>query len=157
MMWQEGEEIHSPTDAWKSINITEYGSKPFRTQDLFGEGETVHEFAKLIKRILPQAPTKEHTVDDWKRVYLNSFNGDTQLAQSRNGEKLRESAVRMEMTSPFDLFKKEVWEGKNLRPRHDTKCGKRHMRYSVPHGITPQKSDKQRKSRNQVPPSGTER
>ena len=67
-MWQEGEAINNPTKAWNSIDMRKYNTKPFTTDDLFGEEESVHEFSRIIKRLLPQAPTKSHTVEDWKRV-----------------------------------------------------------------------------------------
>ena len=120
MMWQKDEEANQPTEAWNNLDMLQYETSPFTTDDLFGEENSIHEFSRIIKRLLPQAPKYLYTVEDWKRVYINAFEGETQLAQSKNGERLRAIAIRMALTSPYELFEKDVWEGSTLRSRHDT-------------------------------------
>ena len=121
MMWHQEELAQPPTEAWGKLDLLHYDITPLRNEDLFGEGNSVHDFSRIIKRLVPQAATKQHTVEDWKRVFHNAFNKETQLFKSSNGDKIRRMAVRLATSNPMNLFETGVWEDQYLRARDDTK------------------------------------
>ena len=91
-----------------------------KNEELFGEGSAIRDFLPIIKKLIPLPPRKSHGVEDWLSIFTKAFNKETQLAQSTNGIKLRQLAVRMAVSHPRELFETAVWKGKGLISRHDT-------------------------------------
>ena len=120
MVWNKGEKIIHPTSAWKSIDLLQYDVQPFRNEDLFGEGHSVHERAKLIKKFIPLPATKSHSVNDWKGVIKHAFQKGSAIYDETEGEQLRKMAIRFAVTDPSLLFEKDLWKENKLVSRHDT-------------------------------------
>ena len=120
MIWNREEKIRKPTSAWKNIDLLHYDVQPFRNEELFGEGCSVHELAKVIKKLVPLPATKAHSVTDWKGVFKHAFQKDSAIYDEAEGEQLRKMAVRFAVSDPSLLFEKDLWDGSKLYQRHDT-------------------------------------
>ena len=119
-VWSDNDPVAPPTDEWHKLNLLQHNIVPLANEDLFGEDNSIHEQARLIKKLIPLPPRKSHSVEDWLTIFGKAFDDDTQLSRSSNGAKFRNLAIRMAVTNPRLLFEADIWDGTELRSRHDT-------------------------------------
>ena len=117
-VWTKEEVAKAPTKEWRSINLKNYDTSPLTEGDLFGEGNTIHEFARIIRRVKEITGTPQ--VSDWTELIKRSFEPKKHLYDSINGTKVRNTSIRMAMSDPEILFTGAVWKDNKLLKRTDT-------------------------------------
>ena len=120
MVWNREDHVMPPTPAWRNLDLLQFDMKPFRNEDLFGERNSAQDWTKIIKRLMPIAITKMHSVNDWKLLFNQAFKKGPPIFESKDGENLRRLAVKMAASDPRALFEKGAWKNGTLNARHDT-------------------------------------
>ena len=114
-IWNENNPIKKATQKWTKIPERERkATKPFKQEDLFKEGDSVHDMCRIIHVKTPLAKDKKHTIDQWVSLLKTAFQANFVITEDKHAKKLRTLAMRMAITNPRAIFDGAVWKGPKL-------------------------------------------
>jgi hypothetical protein len=103
------------TTAWMKIpDKDRKATKPFNHDDLFKEGDSVHDLCRIVHIKIPLPKDKKHTIDQWVELLKTSFQANMVIMQDKHAKNLRTLATRMAVTDPRDIFEGASWKGPRL-------------------------------------------
>lgn len=116
-LWSQS--ILYPTPNWKQVT-NEEGLVGFSSEELFGEGDTIHNLSRLGKIIRSLGARSSLTADGWSSLFNEAFN-QTTLDEHKHLKKLKQFGIRLALSIPTVTFKERTaWIGSSLRAREDT-------------------------------------
>ena len=114
-IWNEKNTMKKATTTWTKIPERECKApKSYTQEDLFKEGDSVHDMCRIIHIKTPLAKDKKHTIDQWVSLLKTSFQANFVITQDKHAKKLRTLAMRMAVTNPRAIFDGAVWKGPKL-------------------------------------------
>ena len=86
-IWSTLDKVKAPKKAWKQLKLSGYNLTPLDILELFGEGDTLHDFARIIKHVKEIEGAAQ--LLDWTEVIKKSFDKAKNLHDSVNGARIR--------------------------------------------------------------------
>jgi hypothetical protein len=115
-LWTQS--ILYPTPNWKQVKTD--GLTGFSSDELFGEGDTVHNLARLGKIIRGLDTRSSLTADGWSALFQEAFTQPT-LDHHKHILRLQTFGIRLALSTPTTIFQERTaWIGSALRAREDT-------------------------------------
>jgi hypothetical protein len=115
VIWNENNETKKATVAWMKIPEKDRkAAKPYNHEDLFKEGDSVHDLCRIVHIKIPLPKDKKHTINQWLELLKTSFQASKVLTQDKHAKKLRTLAIRMAVTDPRVIFDGAAWKGPRL-------------------------------------------
>jgi hypothetical protein len=114
-IWTEGQDKQPPSAVWLKIPARDRKeAKPYVLEDLFKEGESVHDLCRLVHIKIPLPKEQKHTIKQWIGLFQMAFQANFITMQDKHAKKLRTLSMRMAVTNPRAIFDGAVWKGPKL-------------------------------------------
>ena len=114
--------INETTDYWRELlaSTPDIGKPtPFTPDTIFGEGDTLHDLCKHVKKFVTLKRNTPVSVDEWTEVITNCIE-DEKLWDDEHAEKIRSLALKLAWTDPTIVFDSGRWINKELIVATDT-------------------------------------
>lgn len=115
-LWRQS--ILYPTPAWKSFFKTEDKLTSYSSDDVFGEGNSIHNLARLGKVIRGLDSQASLTAAGWAALFEEAFSKTT--LDHPKLPLLKTFGLRLALSMPQLTFDNAAWIGSCLRDREDT-------------------------------------
>jgi hypothetical protein len=116
-LWTQS--ILYPTTHWKTLKI-DSALTGFSPDEVFGEGETVHNLSRLGIIIRCLDAKSSLTAAGWRALFEEAFTKETPLQQHAHIKRLKTFGIRLALSNPRKTFDPSAWIGTALRAREDT-------------------------------------